>query len=129
MPDNKKHRKIQVPSLWLIRLWCHPGLVEEIEGNLIEYRQQEADAKKYQLKFWWQMISYLRWSTRKQLKINPHFIMFNFNPQLTLRNLLNNRFTTFVNVGGFLLGLVSVFYLYFYIQSELKRDSFHAVGY
>jgi putative ABC transport system permease protein len=51
--------------------------------------------------------------------------MFNFNPQLTIRNLFNNRFVTFVNAGGFLLGLTSIFYLYFYIQSELNHDSFH----
>ena len=125
MPDKENHRNIPGLSLGLIHLWCHPNLVEEIEGNLIEYHRQNTDSKKTKLKYWWQVISYLRWSTRKQLKINPRFAMFNFDPKLTVRNLLSNRFTTFVNVGGFLLGLVSVFYLYFYIQSELNHDSFH----
>lgn len=126
MPDKENHRKLPALSLSLIRSWCHPNLVEEIEGNLHEYHQKIDGSKKTKMKFWWQVISYLRWSTRKQLKINSRYAMFSFNPQLTIRNLLNNRFTTFVNVGGFLLGLVSVFYLYFYIQAELNHDSFHA---
>ena len=125
MPDNENNNRIPRFSLSIVRLWCHPNLIEEIEGNLHEYYQQIPDSKNTKIKFWWQVISYLRWSTRKQLKINSRYAMFSFNPRLTVRNLLSNRFTTFVNVGGFLLGLVSIFYLYFYIQSELNHDSFH----
>ncbi len=52
--------------------------------------------------------------------------MFNFNPKLTVRNLWNHRATTAINIGGFSLGLLCVFYLYFYVSSELKTDAFHS---
>ncbi len=51
--------------------------------------------------------------------------MFNFNPILTLRNLLRHKSTSFINIFGFTLGLVASIFLYFYIYSELSYDSFH----
>lgn len=52
--------------------------------------------------------------------------MFHFNPQLTFRNLWNQKAATLINIGGFALGLVCVFYLYFYVRAELGTDQFHS---
>lgn len=50
--------------------------------------------------------------------------MFLFDPLLTLRNLNKHRATTVINIFGFTLGLVSAFFLYFYVLEELSTDSF-----
>ncbi len=51
--------------------------------------------------------------------------MFIFDPILTLRNLSKHRSTTVINIFGFTLGLVSSFFLYFYVSGELTTDDFH----
>ncbi len=113
-------------SMKLIRLWCNQDLYEEIEGNLIEFYNEQKKPKKLRskLSYWFQVFSYLRPGTFKKFQ-NHHFVMFNFNPKLTIRNLWNNRASTAINIGGFSLGLLCVFYLYFYVSSELNTDSFH----
>lgn len=52
--------------------------------------------------------------------------MFLFDPVLTLRNLAKHRVTTTINIFGFMLGLVSAFFLYFYVWNELATDRFQA---
>ena len=112
-------------SLKLIHLWCRHDLYEEIEGNLLEYLHQQESPQKLRskLSYWKQVISYIRPSTFRK---SQNTSMFHFNPKLTLRNLWNHRTTSAINLGGFSLGLLCVFYLYFYVSSELKTDAFHS---
>ncbi len=51
--------------------------------------------------------------------------MFIFNPLLTVRNLARQGSSTLINLSGFTIGLVCVFFLYFYISAELSTDQFH----
>jgi putative ABC transport system permease protein len=114
-------------SLRLIKWFCHKELHEEIEGNLIEYANTiESNSKWSKWKYWIQVITYLRWSTMKKISHHSKFyIMFNFNIILTFRNLWRNRTTTFLNIGGYSIGMLCVALLYFYIQDELAYDQFH----
>jgi len=112
-------------SIRLIRLFCKPELVEEIEGNLMEYDQFN-DRFMSNFYYWMQVISYFRPSMVKKLKIkNNTTSMFQFNPLLAVRNLTAYKTTTMINVLGFTLGLTSAIFLYFYISAELNVDSFH----
>lgn len=124
MPENST---IGPPSfsIQLIRTLCKKELAEELEGNLHEYHNQLQDASFKKLKYWYQVLNYLRPSTLKATNIKP-YTMFNFNPILTFRNLLKHKSTSFINIFGFTLGLVASIFLYFYIYSELNYDSFHA---
>ncbi len=111
-------------SLQLIRRLCKRDLVEELEGNLVEYHAQLQNSSFKKLKYWYQVFNYLRPSTLKVTNLKLH-TMFNFNPILTFRNLLRHKSTSFINIFGFTLGLVASIFLYFYIYSELSYDSFH----
>ncbi|MEQ8714163.1 MAG: ABC transporter permease [Cyclobacteriaceae bacterium] len=112
-------------SIRLIRWLCKPELAEEIEGNLIEYRLSDKRSSNF-LSYWLQVISYLRPSMLKKVKVkNNTTSMFQFNPLLALRNLFAYKTTTLINIFGFTLGLTSAIFLYFYISAELKVDSFH----
>ncbi len=111
-------------SLQLIRRMCKKELVEELEGNLLEYHAQLKNSSFKKLKYWYQVFNYLRPSTLKATNLKFH-TMFNFNLVLTFRNLLRHKSTSFINIFGFTLGLVASIFLYFYIYSELSYDSFH----
>lgn len=115
-------------SLRLIRWLIRHELQEEIEGNLIEYYQQgqEAHQKGSGLRYWFQVLNYLRPSTLKQIKNSNRYNMFIFNPLFTIRNLFKQGTSSLINVLGFALGLVCVFFLYFHIKSEMSYDNFHA---
>lgn len=52
--------------------------------------------------------------------------MFIFNPKIAVRNLLKYRSTTAISLLGFVIGLTSVIFLYFYLENELNYDSFHS---
>ena len=117
-------------SLKIIRLWCSDVLYEEIEGNLYEFYSANASDSNFKSKFrfWYEVLHYLRPSTFKSVRKFYPTAMFNFNPKLTFRNLWQHRATTAISLGGFVLGLISVLYLYFYVQSEMKFDTFHKEG-
>ena len=113
-------------SLFLIRCLCKEDLVEEVEGNLIQYYHEKKRSSFKTLKYWFQVFNYLRLSTLKSLKTQNSGHMFTFNPILTFRNLYRHKSTSLISVFGFTLGLVATFFLYFYIYSEVTTDQFHA---
>jgi putative ABC transport system permease protein len=114
-------------SLRLIRWLCKTELAEEIEGNLVEYHLQNSrSAVRFaRLRYWFELINYLRPSTLKKFKYSKPSFMFNFNPLLTIRSLFKQGANSVINVLGFSLGLVCVFFLYFHIKSEMSYDDFH----
>lgn len=116
------------PSKWSLRLieWlCKEELVEELHGNLLEYYQLHQHSKFKRLKYWFQVVNYLRPSTLKSINRQNSGPMFIFNPILTFRNLYRQRSTSLISIFGFSLGLVATFFLYFYIYSEVTTDQFH----
>ncbi|WP_425391918.1 ABC transporter permease [Ekhidna sp.] len=114
-------------SLKLIDWFCKEELIEELQGDLYQY-YAECGGKLKGLKYWIQVVKYLRPSTLKSVKTQKSGPMFVFNPILTLRNLNRHRSTTLINIFGFTFGLVATIFLYFYIHGELTIDSFHKDG-
>ncbi|MEL6536061.1 MAG: FtsX-like permease family protein [Bacteroidota bacterium] len=114
-------------SLRLIRALVRDELQEEIEGNLYEYYQELCDpiARWPRVRYAYEVLLYLRLSTLKHVKLKNLGLMFHFNPRVTLRHLLQQRASTGISLLGFVVGLVSVFFLYFYISYEGTVDSFH----
>ncbi len=112
-------------SLFLIRWLCKEDLVEELEGNLIQYFKEKKGSSLRPIKYWYQVFNYLRPATLKSFKIQNSGPMFIFNPLLTLRNLYRHRSTSFISIFGFAFGLVAAFFLYSYIYSEITTDQFH----
>ncbi len=115
-------------SLRLIRWLCKEELVEELQGDLEEYYFENQDSNFSKLKYWVQVLNYLRLSTLKSVKTQKSSPMFVFNPIVTLRSLSRHKSSTIISILGFTVGLVASIMLYFYIYSELTTDSFHADG-
>lgn len=119
----------RIPQIFLsvIRRIIRQDLVEEIEGNMIEYHLVlvTKDAQWPKAKLWYELLCYLRLSTLKIFQIKNSRFMFHFNPRTTIRSLLNHKTSTVISLLGFVVGLASVFLLYFYIQGERNYDSFH----
>ena len=124
MLDSKKPPKF---SMNLIRWFCKAELVEELQGDLIQY-YSELDRRLKGLKYWYQVFNYLRPSTLKSFKNSINRPMFIFNPLLTLRNLYRHISTSLISLFGFTMGLVATIFLYFYIYSEITTDNYHLEG-
>ncbi|MEO9965311.1 MAG: ABC transporter permease [Reichenbachiella sp.] len=122
--------KIPKWILFLIHSLCREELHEEIEGNLIEYKEGlKKNSMSSNMKFIYQALTYLRLSTIKAKSHNSkYFIMFNFNLTQTIRSLWMHKSTTFLNVGGYALGMLCVLLLYFYVKGETSYDKFHTNG-
>ncbi|MEQ8626141.1 ABC transporter permease [Ekhidna sp.] len=112
-------------SLKLVRWLCKQELVEELEGNLHEYYTTHGQSNFKGLKYWYQVLNYLRPSTLKSFKNSNSGSMFIFNPVLTFRNLHRNKSTSLISIFGFTLGLVATIFLYFYLSGEVTTDDFH----
>ncbi|MEM6359988.1 MAG: ABC transporter permease [Bacteroidota bacterium] len=114
-------------SLKLIKLVCKEELSEEIEGNLIErYSMLQADQRSFvMIRYWYEVLNYLRPYFLKTLKLKITGTMFIFNPKVTIRNLVKHRVSTIISLVGFIVGLTSVTFLYFYLENELNYDAFH----
>ncbi|MEP2510286.1 MAG: ABC transporter permease [Reichenbachiella sp.] len=114
-------------ALRLIRRWCREELHEEIEGNLIEYKEGLSEnSVRDKWKFFYQVFTYLRPSTIKSISQNSkYYIMFNFNIIQTVRSLWMHRSTTILNISGYAIGMLCVSILFFYIKGELSYDNFH----
>lgn len=114
-------------SIRLIRALCRTELVEEIEGNLYEYYWiMSEEANRFsKIRFWIQVLTYLRPSTLKLFKLKNSGSMFIFNPKIAVRSLFKHRVSTSINLLGFVIGLLSTIFIYFYINTELNIDSFH----
>ena len=73
----------------LIQWLCQEALQEEILGNLQEYHHFLHAEKKgwaFRLAFWYQVVTYLRFSTLKKISLFSNYgIMFRFNLLLTFR--------------------------------------------
>lgn len=123
-----KDRHSKYPfSLKLINWLCRSELAEEIEGNLLEFKedQKTSEGRFKKLKYWLQVLQYLRPSTLKRFNNSNRNSMFIFNPIQTIKSLARQGASTFINIAGFTVGLVCVIFLYFYIKSELSVDQFH----
>ncbi len=121
MSSKKKPSEL---SLKLIRWLCKDELVEIVQGDLLEFYELHSESKFKKLKYWFQVINYLRPSTLKSLNTQNSVPMFVFNPLLAIRNLNRQRSSTLISIFGFTLGLVASFFLFFYIKTELSVDNF-----
>ncbi len=112
-------------SLRLIQWLCKEELVEELQGDLVQYHHELQASKTRSFKYWLQVLQYLRPSTLKSFNTQNSRSMFIFNPKLTFRNLYRHRSTSLISIFGFALGLVATFFLGFYIYAEWSTDRFH----
>jgi putative ABC transport system permease protein len=118
--------------LRFFRWYCHPKLVDYIEGDLIEvYRQRLAkmSKKKADLRFFIDVLLLLRPGIirprRARQTINK-FGMYKNYFKVTFRVFNRERLYSLINVSGLALGFTCCLLIYLFISDELRYDRFHA---
>ena len=126
---NKKCNHI-VPPKWvstLLRRVCKPDLLEEIEGDLLEYYElwvEKYGASKANRLYVWHAVKFLRPFAIKKTKSqnSNHTAMFKNNLKIAWRGLLKQKIFSAIKIGGFSLGITACFLISLFILDELSYD-------
>ncbi|MBY0436407.1 MAG: ABC transporter permease [Cyclobacteriaceae bacterium] len=117
--------------LKLFRWYCHPKLVDHIEGDLIEVYQQRLEKlgkRKADIRFMIDVLLLFRQRIIKPMEGYQNLNMYGMYKnyfKTSLRHLIKNKTFTFINVFGLVLGISFSTMLYTYVSNELSYDSFH----
>lgn len=119
----------------LFRWFCHPALLEELEGDLEErfYRDGEDKGLSYAKKVYrLEVLKLFRPSVIKKFSFNifsPNTPdMFKNYFKVAWRNLLKNKGSSFVNILGLTIGLTGCILIALFVYDELQYDTFHPDG-
>lgn len=122
------------PPKWadrFLRWYCHPALLEEIQGDAYELFDRKAKENQQiaRLQFIWNVVRFFRWKNirkRGSKKYSPiatdmikNYLLIGF------RNALRNRVSTFINVMGLSLGVSIAITIFIFIDNQMDTDSFH----
>jgi putative ABC transport system permease protein len=121
----------------LLRWFCPPHLLEEIEGDLLQRFERDLKSsdhskgsddyklRRAKLKLLWSVIRFLRPGIilRKKGKSLNSGIMILNNIQFSLRYLSKHKSTTFIHIAGLTLGICVTLFIGVFIHHELSYDS------
>ncbi len=124
------------PPVWtnrFLKWYCAPNLLEEVEGDIYEmfYRRcDEQSSKKAKRMFVWDVLRFCNYSTikgnRKFFEANNPNAMFKNYLKVSLRNLLNEKLYTVVNLTGLSIGLACAILIGLFVKDEWSFDKFHS---
>jgi ABC-type antimicrobial peptide transport system permease subunit len=116
----------------LFRWYCHPGIVDYIEGDLLEVyykRVNESGKRKADLGFLVDVLLLFRPGIirpkRRYQNLNTTS-MFKTYFKIGWRNLLKNKGYSIINTGGFALGMTVAILIGLWMYDELTFDSSHS---
>lgn len=116
--------------LQFLRWFCREDYLEEIEGNLIELFEQQAEGnlQKAQRAFFWQVLLHFRPDFFKSvnlshLLIQPDMLKHYF--KVSWRNLMKQKLYSFINIGGLAIGLSCFLLIFLYVRHEHAFDQFY----
>ncbi|MCU0418481.1 MAG: ABC transporter permease [Cyclobacteriaceae bacterium] len=118
-------------ALRFFRWYCHPKLVDSIEGDLLEeYNKWVSQKGKWRAagRFCWEVLLLFRPGIIRPMEgyqsVNT-FGMFKNYFKISLRQLAKNKGFAFVNIAGLTLGFTCFLLLALYVFDELSFDQFH----
>lgn len=113
----------------LLSWLCKDELLEEIEGDLFEYYQNERATKprwKADLSYWFHAFHFLRPFALKKIGQNSNtIIMYRSHFKFAWRNILKHKSTAVMNLLSLSVGMACFIFTFIYIQGELSYDKFH----
>ncbi len=121
------------PKLFLrfFRWYCHPKLVDFIEGDLLEEYDERVRAsgkRKANRKFIIEVLSLFRPGIIRPVKnyenLNPTDMYKNYF-KIAWRHLLKHKGYSFINVGGLALGMTVAMLIGLWIYDELSFNKYH----
>ncbi len=120
--------------LSFFRWFCRPEIMEDIEGDLLEkfnINAQELGIRKARWKFNQQILSLFRPGIIRSLSIpnyENHFIMFRHNLLVAWRNSKKDKSTFIINLTGLSAGLACALLIFLWVNDELMIDRFFEQG-
>ncbi|MEQ6119798.1 ABC transporter permease [Reichenbachiella sp. MALMAid0571] len=111
-------------------LWfCKPELLEEIQGDLhahFERNHQEDGSLKSRLKYWVQVLQFIRpfaiksnWSNSNYISMYIHYF------KVAFRHLARTKLYTFLNIVGLAIGMACSMLILLWVENELSYDRFN----
>lgn len=119
--------KINPPKypLRFLRWFCREDYLEEIEGDLVELfkKEYEEAPRKAKWKLAWRVVKYLRPEFIKSFKNSLHpdaYSMYRSYFKIGWRNLTREKGYSFINIGGFSLGMAVAILIGLWVKDELS---------
>lgn len=113
----------------LLHWFCKDRLLEEIEGDLFEYYQEErAEDPKWRanLYYWFHLLNFLRpFALKKIGQRSNNVIMFRSHFTIAKRVILKNKFYSFLNILGLTLGISAFLFIFLYVRDEYSFDKYN----
>jgi len=114
-----------------LRWFCHPDLVEDVEGDVMELHEERAKTKSESKAKWWlwfEVLLLFRPGIIKPLdgvyRLNSYG-MFKNHLTSAWRNLLTRKQFSALNILGLYIGMAACFVILQYVRFELSYDKFH----
>ena len=130
----------QHPPRWanrLLRWYCTPHLLEEIEGDLeeeFEFQVKQHGIRNAQLDYVLSVLGFIKPFAIKRKKYWYHanytssMNMFKHYLTVAIRNLARQKAFSFINVIGLTLGMTCCLFIFLWVQDEKRVDNFHTHG-
>ena len=132
MSKQNNHTAKAPPKLAtrLLRWYCRPELVDEVEGDLYELfqlRVQEQGLRKAQVLYWLNVLMFLHPDYIRKRKYYPinHTAMFRNYFKISWRNMTQQKGYSFIKIGGLALGITIALLIGLWIQDELTYNHYH----
>jgi len=128
MPHNQPRPPAALERL-LSRI-CKGDLLEEILGDLEEYHYEllEQPRWKRRLFYWFQVLNFLRPFALRGIAANHRFnhtIMFRNYFKTSVRSLMKNPLSSFINVFGLSVAIGICLLVYTFLEYDRSIDQFH----
>ena len=114
-----------------LRWFCHPDLIEDVEGDLTELfdeRIKEKGVRKAKWLFFWDVIKLFRPSIIRPpggtYRMNPYGLL-RHNLIVSLRVLRKDRTFSVINILGLALAFATFLAIYHYVEYERSFEAFH----
>ncbi len=117
--------------LRLLRLVVKQDYLEEIEGDMEEIFQeqvQQHSLKKARRVYVWEIVKLLRPILLKRLNALPmvnHFTLFRNYSKTSMRSLMKNPLSSFINVFGLSFAIGICILVYAFLEYDSSIDQFH----
>ena len=111
-----------------LKWYCRPALLEEIQGDLYELFgqiEQEQGTTQAKRNFIWNVLRTFRLSTIKKLNIQVNMTPFKSHFKIAYRQLWKQKYHSFINIMGLVLGFACCLLIGLYVRQELSYDTKH----
>jgi len=118
-----------------LQWYCHPDLIEEIQGDVYEmfYRTATLNKSAARLQFVWNVLRFFRIRNIKKGKKNHYSSNVNFSMYKSyfiagFRNITRNVTSSAINIIGLSIALGCGVTIFLLLDSYYNRDKFHEKG-